>query len=79
MRCTLAATPSLPLPPRPVGHFTAVPEPTVSLKSALAKNSLIRILAPSVGRKNLTARTLSKKYDGLVTACKLQLQTYQEP
>ena len=31
---TSAATPSLPLPPTPMGHFRAASTPTVDLKSA---------------------------------------------
>ena len=34
-RITKAATPSLPLPPAPVGQLTAVPSPTLAFQSAL--------------------------------------------
>ena len=44
---TWPATPSLPLPPRPAGHFTEVPLPTVSAQTGL---TLLKIIGEDVAR-----------------------------
>ena len=60
---TCAATPLLPLPPTPAGHFTALPVPTVSFHSGEnADSELVKPFVVPLPSERNTGRILASSH-----------------